>query len=158
MGKKEFSKNMQETYANKSIFFPYFFSLFFHPGILLKSSENFFNIMHNLRKLYALKKANKNNIIHIYTSSNSMCSTGIEFESRAFDSRQQSLDALHIQQKDARESDTRPFDSKVPWHSSTGLCSTVRPSICMPFTSLSFLLSFIFFHSSLLHVKLDTRP
>lgn len=32
--------------------------------------------MHNLRKLYALKKANKNNIIHIYTLSNGMCSAG----------------------------------------------------------------------------------
>lgn len=74
-------KRMQrKTKGNPLHSFPFFFSsCFFSSGILLEKCRNFFNIMNNLRKLYALKKGNKNNIIHIYTSSNSMCSVGIGF-------------------------------------------------------------------------------
>lgn len=98
---------MQETYANKEEPIT--------PGILSEHCEKLFQYHAQFEKTLCVKKANKNNIIHIYTSSNSMCSTGIEFKSRAHTYtrvRQCSSVCLCIRQKRCKKTTHDPSTAK----------------------------------------------
>lgn len=102
-------KNMQATYANKEepiilVRFP-FFSL--APEYFRRTVRNFFNIMHNLKKLYALKKANKT-ILYIFTHCLIVCvAFRIEVVSR-------SSRACKIKWESNRTT-KRPFSNKVSY-------------------------------------------